>query len=210
MVQFLNNQNLAVVNEDVLEADIPKLLSERFGVNEPQRVKVIANLPYNITSECLKKMLTQSDQFSVLYFMLQDDVAQRLVPTKPAGSGYRAMTVFTHHYSQPKYLFKISKEKYYPEPQVDGALVRFVLKTESERINQENEKRFLQFINLGFQQKRKTLKNSVKGIFPSDITEAALEKSGVNREARIQELSFEQTHQVFAFAQSLLQEKKQI
>eukprot|EP01024_Parvocaulis_polyphysoides_P067839 TRINITY_DN8185_c0_g1_i1.p1 TRINITY_DN8185_c0_g1~~TRINITY_DN8185_c0_g1_i1.p1 ORF type:complete len:351 (-),score=60.60 TRINITY_DN8185_c0_g1_i1:25-1077(-) len=197
MIQYQKNPNLIVVNDDILKVDVKKLLQENFQLENPGRVKIIANLPYNITTNCLKKLLVQSDKFSELFFMLQDEVAQRLVPDKPVGTGYRAMTIFVHQYSFPNYKFLIQKEKYYPVPKVNGALVQFTLKTPDERNNFENEKKYLQFVTLAFQQRRKSLKNSVQQMFPTNLVESVLEECGLSPMSRIQELNFEQTHQVF-------------
>eukprot|EP01025_Chloroclados_australasicus_P041340 TRINITY_DN4374_c0_g1_i8.p1 TRINITY_DN4374_c0_g1~~TRINITY_DN4374_c0_g1_i8.p1 ORF type:complete len:234 (-),score=21.80 TRINITY_DN4374_c0_g1_i8:428-1108(-) len=199
-----------LVNDDIMQVDVRKTVIERMGLeSDPGRLKVLANLPYNITTKCLKFMLKQSDLYSELFFMVQDEVAKRLVPEKPEGTGYRAMTVFVHQYSKPNYKFLIKKEKYYPVPKVDGALVQFVLKKEEERTNLENEKQYLQFINLAFTQRRKSLKNSAQSMYKSEIIIEALEQCGIDPKARVQELDFAQTHQVFAKAMQLHEQSKQ-
>eukprot|EP01023_Acetabularia_acetabulum_P066783 TRINITY_DN9070_c0_g1_i1.p1 TRINITY_DN9070_c0_g1~~TRINITY_DN9070_c0_g1_i1.p1 ORF type:complete len:327 (+),score=26.38 TRINITY_DN9070_c0_g1_i1:156-1136(+) len=200
MMQYSQNSNITVVNNDILNVDVKQLLQENMSLENPGRVKVIANLPYNITTSCLRKMLVQPSQFSDLFFMLQDEVAQRLVPDKPEGSGYRAMTIFVHQYSNPKYKFLIQKEKYYPIPKVNGALVQFSLKSEDERLNLGNEQQYMKFVTLAFQQRRKSLKNAVQQMFKDNVVEMALQECELNPRARIQELSFQQTHKVFELA----------
>lgn len=93
-------------------------------------VQVVSNLPYNITTPCLQRLLPMSALFSHLFFMIQDEVAKRLCMRKPGSSEYRAMTIVVQYFSDPQYMLKISKGVYYPQPKVDGALVDFALKSE--------------------------------------------------------------------------------
>lgn len=77
---------------------------------------------------------------------LQEEVAQRLVDATPSRKDYRAMSVFTHFYSQPLYRFRIPKEKYFPVPGVDGALVTFRLRPPGQRLPVPDERGFIQMV----------------------------------------------------------------
>ncbi|KAF5832477.1 S-adenosyl-L-methionine-dependent methyltransferase [Dunaliella salina] len=160
------------------------------------KVKVVANLPYNITKEFLKKMLPLGDHVSELSIMIQQEAAVRLVDSKPGSNDFRAMNVFVSLYSNPLYRFRISRFKYDPVPGVDGALVTFRLRPSSQRLQlpggQGGERKFMQLVYRGFDQRRKMLRNSLQPAYTPAEVEAGLTKVGLSPRARAQELSLEQ------------------
>lgn len=114
----------------------------------PRQVRVVSNLPYNLTTSCLQLLLPMSHRFSQLFFMIQDEVAKRVSMQDPGPSEYRAMTVYCQFYSDPIYKLKISKGAYYPQPKVDGALVEFTLKQEQERGLLKDDTEFITMVSL--------------------------------------------------------------
>eukprot|EP00210_Caulerpa_lentillifera_P003531 g3368.t1 len=191
--KFENNDHLHIIHSDVMLMNFENLISimqQRFPDNG--RMKIVSNLPYNITTNCLKLYLPQGDCISDLMFMIQDEVAQRLCQTQPGESQYRAMTVYAKHFSDPKYLFKIRKGAYKPQPLVDGAFVDFSLKKSSERLNQAEESSFISFVNKAFSSKRKLLKNSMEPLYSGDLVHEALQSLDIPTNTRGQELSYEQ------------------
>lgn len=111
-----------------------------------RRIRVVSNLPYNITTPCLQRLLPKSDLFSNLFFMIQDEVARRLCLRKPGASEYRAMTIVAQFFSNPQYLLKISKGVYHPQPKVDGALVDFAIKSENDAWASIDESAFVDMV----------------------------------------------------------------
>lgn len=167
------------------------------GKQRRRGVKVVANLPYNITKEFLQAMLPQGGVVSELSIMIQEEVAQRLVDPTPSRPDYRAMSLITHYYSKPVYRFLIPKEKYFPVPGVDGALVTFKLLPPSKRVQVSGERGFISLINKAFSERRKMMRNTLQPLYTPQQVEAALQKAGVRPDARAQDLDVEQFAAVY-------------
>ncbi|KAL6756203.1 S-adenosyl-L-methionine-dependent methyltransferase [Haematococcus lacustris] len=175
-----------------------------------QRIKVVANLPYNITKEFLKLMLPLGAWVSELSIMIQEEAAVRLVSAKPGDSDYRAMNMRVQLYSKPKYRFKISRFKYSPAPGVDGALVTFQLLTPAQRPQVASDRGFLALVARGFAGRRKMLRNNLQPAYSSQQVESALVRCQAKPTARAQDLSCKQwvqlSHELQALAQKDLSE----
>eukprot|EP00878_Enallax_costatus_P015782 GHUV01016538.1.p1 GENE.GHUV01016538.1~~GHUV01016538.1.p1 ORF type:complete len:339 (+),score=127.36 GHUV01016538.1:531-1547(+) len=169
-----------------------------------RKVKVVANLPYNITKDFLLSLLPQGDVVSELSIMIQEEVAQRLVDPTPSRPDYRAMSVITHYYSKPVYRFRIPKEKYYPVPGVDGALVTFKLIPAAKRLPVATERGFISMVNKAFSERRKMLRNNLQPTYSTQQVEAALSKADIRTDVRAQDLTVEQFAEVYNNLQHLL------
>ncbi|WIA09306.1 hypothetical protein OEZ85_008713 [Tetradesmus obliquus] len=134
---------------------------------------------------------------SELSIMIQEEVAQRLVDPTPGRPDYRAMSLITHYYSKPVYRFLIPKEKYFPVPGVDGALVTFKLLPPSKRVQVAGERGFISLINKAFSERRKMMRNTLQPLYTPQQVEAALQKAGVRPDARAQDLNVEQFAAVY-------------
>lgn len=103
---------------------------------------MVANLPYNITTECLKLILPMADCISSFDVMIQDEAAKRFTLETPGDATYRAMTIYAQYFASPQYRFRVDRRKYFPAPKVDGAFVRFPLKLPEERVDVGDERGF--------------------------------------------------------------------
>eukprot|EP00803_Ostreobium_quekettii_P010739 evm.model.scf_1340.3 EVM.evm.TU.scf_1340.3 scf_1340:25578-28090(-) len=147
---FRDVPELTIVHGDVLEIDVRHLVSEVLQRSEAltgrpspvHRVKMVANLPYNITTECLKLILPMADCISSFDIMIQDEAARRFTLETPGDATYRAMTIYAQYYANPRYEFRVDRRKYFPAPKVDGAFVRFPLKLPEERLDVGDERGF--------------------------------------------------------------------
>ncbi len=148
--------NLKVVNADVLDLDLNRLIEEEFGSME---VVVCANLPYYITSPVIMKLLEDRLPISAITVMVQKEAAQRIC----AGVGSRqcgAVTVSVNFYAKPEMLFGVSAGSFMPAPKVDSAVIRFdILKNPPVQI--DDEKKFFEIVRAAFSQRRKILANSL-------------------------------------------------
>lgn len=154
-------------------------------------IKVVANLPYNITKECLLSMLPLGGDISHLYFMLQDEVAVRLTGREPGGADWRVMNLITQYYCDAQYKFQIDRRKYHPAPKVNGAVVDFALRPPQSRPAVPAEKQFLQLLRKAFSQRRKVMRNSLQPLYDPVQVSAALSALGLNPDARAQDLTLE-------------------
>ncbi len=162
-------KNVEVVNEDVMKADLCALLSPYF---EKGKVSVCANLPYYITTPILMKLIESRLPFDSITVMVQAEVADRLCAS--AGKGdYGAITAVLSYYGVAEELMKVSADNFIPAPKVDSAVVRINLYREIP-YKPKDEKLLFRTIKAAFEQRRKTLANSLS----SGFSEVSKERIG--------------------------------
>ena len=180
--------NLKVVNADVLEIDLNKLIEDEFDGME---VVVCANLPYNITSPVIMKLLEDKLPISAITVMVQKEAAQRIcaeVGSRESG----AVTVSVNYYAEPEMLFGVSAGSFMPAPKVDSAVIRLnILKNPPVDVCDENK--FFAVVKAAFSQRRKVISNSLSSGLSLEKVKVAeiLEKSGVPANARAEKLSLQ-------------------
>lgn len=180
--------NLKVVNADVLETDLHKLIEEELS---GMAVVVCANLPYYITSPVIMKLLEDKLPISAITVMVQKEAAQRIcaeVGSRQSG----AVTVSVNYYAKPEMLFSVSAGSFMPAPKVDSAVIRLnVLDEPPVKVN--DEKKFFSVVKASFSQRRKVISNSLSSGLSLDKSKTAevLEKSGVPLNARAEKLSLQ-------------------
>lgn len=180
--------NLKVVNADVLETDLHKLIEEEFSGME---VVVCANLPYYITSPVIMKLLEDKLPISAITVMVQKEAAQRIcaeVGSRQSG----AVTVSVNYYAKPEMLFSVSAGSFMPAPKVDSAVIRLnVLNEPPVKVN--DERKFFSVVKASFSQRRKVISNSLSSGLSLDKSKTAeiLEKSDVPLNARAEKLSLQ-------------------
>lgn len=178
-------RKLDVFLDDILTFPIEQYLTE----NHPgKKIKVIANLPYNITTPIIAKLIPQNHLFSSLTLMVQDEVARRFVG-KPNTSDYSSFTVFLNFYSNPKYSFKVSKTCFYPVPRVESAIVTLDLKEHAKVSSVEG---FFKMTRESFEHRRKMLRASLKELYSSERVTESLVALNMNPLTRPEDLSLDQ------------------
>jgi 16S rRNA (adenine1518-N6/adenine1519-N6)-dimethyltransferase len=150
-------------------------------------IKVIANLPYRLTTPILTLLLPRHDLISSLTLMVQDEVAHRLT-SKPGHPDYGFSTIFTAFWSDPSYLFRVSPHCFYPKPKVHSAMIRMKLRPPPFPVDNNI---FLAMTQAAFHQRRKMLRNTLQDLFPDVNLEEVLSEVGVNPKARAEALTLE-------------------
>ena len=148
--------DIKLINKDILECDF---LKDFF----PTKFRMIGNLPYYITSQILFKVFDSYKFTSDVLVMIQKEVAQRIVAAKGT-KDYGILSLFTQFYSEPKILFNVSKNVFHPKPEVDSSIIHLKMKSNIE-LSEKEEKCFRQVVKTAFNQRRKTLKNSLQKLF---------------------------------------------
>ena len=173
LVNKLNNSNrlrkLKVVNKDILKTNIYDL-----GINNP--VRVIGNIPYNITSQIIFWLIEQLDYWSDAFIMVQKEVAHRLI-AKVGTKEYSRLTVVVGAYLDVDYCFTIPPTVFIPKPKVDSAFIRFT-KKRNALIEDHKYIRFNKLVRAAFNQRRKMLRNSLGSW---DISDQVKEKINFSR-----------------------------
>jgi len=171
------SENLRVVRQDILDTRLSDLLSDG-------PYKVVANLPYYITTPILEKVLQEGHGLiDELVLMMQHEVAERIV--KPAHRLSGSLTHFVRFHSRAEYLFKVPPTAFLPPPEVDSAVLRFTLHAPPEDCN---PKRFFEILRRSFAQRRKMLRSSLKGL----IHDEQFQKAGIDPQRRPETLHFEE------------------
>ena len=149
---------LIILQHDFLKLDLSNVFSENFAI--------IGNFPYNISTQIIFKVLENKNNIPELIGMFQKEVAERICEKK-GSKKYGILSVLTQAYFDTQYLFSVPASVFTPPPKVISAVIRLVRK---EQINiNYNEKLFFKVVKLSFQQRRKTLRNSLKSFNLSDI-----------------------------------------
>ncbi|KAG6748048.1 hypothetical protein POTOM_047943 [Populus tomentosa] len=131
--RFADTNRFKVLQEDFIKCHIRShmlsMLESMGSLSEkPRHAKVVANIPFNISTDVIKQLLPMGDIFSEIVLLLQDETALRLVESSLRTSEYRPINIFVNFYSDPEYKFKVPRSNFFPQPKVDAAVVRFKLK----------------------------------------------------------------------------------
>jgi len=169
-----NFKNISFVPKDILKADLGKLILGR-------KYKVIGNLPYYITAPIIEKIIQIDDKPEIAVLMVQKEVAERMAAA-PGSKKYGSFSIFVQFHADVSLNSFVSKSSFYPWPEVGSAIV--VLRPyKSPRYKVKNEKRFFDIVHAAFQQRRKKIRNSLKGY--------NLENSGIDLNRRPETLSID-------------------
>lgn len=172
-------ENVRVVSGDAMEEDLDSAVRNFTG--SPGPYKVIANLPYYITTPLIMRLLKGGFNISLLVVMVQQEVAGRIA-ARPGGKEYGALSVAVQFYTEVRYLFRVPRTVFIPRPEVDSAVVRLV-RRDRPAVEVPDQELFFRVVRGAFGQRRKTLLNSLGAAF-SHISRVQLkeilESSGVD------------------------------
>lgn len=186
--RFSLYENFELINEDVLKVDLNKLIEEN---SKFKTAKVVANLPYYITTPIIMKLLEDKLNLESITVMVQKEVAERLAD-KPGGKEVGAITYSINYYTNPEIIIDVPRDSFIPAPNVDSAVIKLdVLK--EPKVKVLDEELFFKVIKFSFLQKRKTLINSLSnsGLLPKDFLEEMLNSLGIDLRVRAEQLSLE-------------------
>lgn len=172
--------DLTVIEGDILEFPLDSLFRSRI------KWKVVANLPYHITTPILVKLLQLFEQISSLTVMVQKEVAKRFAAETNTPE-YGSITLFLQFYSTISYCFTVEPTCFYPQPKVQSAVIRCDLKQPPHVASDA----FFKLTRTAFQKRRKMMRASLKELYPSIQVEEALLAIGLPKEARPEMLSLQ-------------------
>ena len=197
-------ENIHIINADILQIDIAKELekirdvSSKTGDVSSGRLKVVANLPYYITTPVIMKLLENGIKAKTMVFMVQKEVADRM-KAAPGGKDYGALSVAVQYYSKPDVILEVPPHSFIPRPEVYSSVIRLEL-YDNPPVQLRDEALFFKLVKAAFGQRRKTLVNALNnaGYFGKDKEEirGILEKTGIGEKQRGETLSLEQFAQL--------------
>jgi 16S rRNA (adenine1518-N6/adenine1519-N6)-dimethyltransferase len=188
------DSHVQLLNADILKLELNSLLSSDTGTVLYGRgdlvptIKVIANLPYSITTPILWKLLDHHKQIHSCVLMMQKEVAERIV-AEPGGKDYGALTIGVAYWTDATLITTLSPENFYPAPKVDSALLKLTMR-ENPKVTVENEEFFFKVVRTAFRMRRKMLKNSLvrSRLASAKVLETAFEELGIAPERRAETL----------------------
>lgn len=195
--RFSEDKNLQIINEDILKIDLEKLVENIKTRKEIKKVKVVANLPYYISTPIIMKLLEEKIGIDEIIVMVQKEVAERLTARtgeKLAG----AITYAVEYYSEATKIIDVPKESFIPSPKVESAVIKLELRKQPKVIT-KNEKLLFEIIQKSFSQRRKTLANALinNNIVKSrQEAEEILTNIGIDINIRGEKLTLEQFAQI--------------
>lgn len=165
-------ENVRIINEDVLKVDIAKLAEEE---NKGRPIKVVANLPYYITTPIIMGLFENHVPIKSVTVMVQKEVADRM-QTGPGSKDYGALSLAVQYYSRPYIVANVPPNCFMPRPKVGSAVIRLD-RHERPPVQVRDEKLMFRLIHASFNQRRKTLANGLKNSAELDLTKEEIEEA---------------------------------
>ncbi|WP_455542136.1 16S rRNA (adenine(1518)-N(6)/adenine(1519)-N(6))-dimethyltransferase RsmA [Intestinibacter sp.] len=181
--------NVEVVNEDILKVDVQGLINEKLNGGP---VKLVANLPYYITTPIVMKFLEEDIPVTDIVVMVQKEVADRM-NAKPSTKDYGALSVAVQYYCDTEIVAKAPRHMFVPQPNVDSIVIGLHVRDEKKYVV-DNEDIFFKTVKASFGQRRKTLLNSLGGLgfLSKDEIREALQAANIDEKRRGETLSIDE------------------
>jgi len=194
MLTILNDRfslygNFEVINEDVLKVNLKEIINKE--KEYVKNVKIVANLPYYITTPIVMKLLEDKLDIESITVMVQKEVAKRLAAA-PGDKLSGAITYAVNYYCEPEEIIVVPNSSFIPEPEVESEVIKLNLRNEHP-VKLANEELFFKIIKASFMQRRKTLVNGISnsGLMSKEEIKVLLQKIGLDERVRGEDLSLE-------------------
>jgi 16S rRNA (adenine1518-N6/adenine1519-N6)-dimethyltransferase len=161
LTKFNNQNNFTIHQADILKFDLLSVIDKQ------RKVRIAGNLPFNISTPLLFKLINYINNIQDLHFMLQKEVAHRLIAT-PGNKSYGRLTIMMQYYFDIQLLLEVPASAFKPAPKVISSFIRLIPKESSSRENIINKGLFGNIVTQAFNKRRKTIKNSLENFFNND------------------------------------------
>ena len=180
-----DNPKFTLIHNDALKVDFNEIIGEE------KSVKLVANLPYYVTTPIIVKLLKENYNFKSLTIMIQKEVAERM-NAEPGNKDYGSLSLLVQYYCDTKIVRKVPPQCFIPRPKVDSIVIRLD-RLEEPKVKVENEKLFFEIIRNSFNMRRKTLWNGVKNIgLSKENLELAFNEANVDPKRRGETLTIDE------------------
>lgn len=195
--------NVEVINEDILQVDLNRLIESKVKEFDLKDVRIVGNLPYYITTPIIMKLLEMDTKADSITVMMQKEVGDRIA-AEPGTKDSGAITYSVHYYSEVRKIVDVGRECFYPAPKVDSVVLRMDI-LEEKPVTVSDEEFFFRCVKAGFAQRRKTLLNSLMtlGDYEKEQIERALNGAGIETSRRAESLTMTE---FAALSEKLLEE----
>lgn len=180
-----NHENFNLIHNDALKVDFNEVIGDE------KSVKLVANLPYYVTTPIIVKLLKDQYNFKSLTIMIQKEVAER-IDAEPNCKEYGSLSVLVQYYCDTKIVRKVAPSSFIPRPKVESIVIRLDRLPEP-RVKTKDEKLMFELVRTGFNMRRKTLWNAAKSFkLSKEDLEIAFENSGVDPKRRAETLTLQE------------------
>lgn len=190
--RFVLYHNLEIINEDILKLDLAEIIKKEKNIQNIKNVKIVANLPYYITTPIVMKLLEDKLDIESITIMIQKEVADRLIDI-PGGKNTGAITYAVNYYSIPEGIMEVPNSSFIPEPEVTSKVLKLKIRKEPA-VKTNNPELMFKIIKCAFMQRRKTLSNALvnNNIFENkEECNEILQQLNLNANVRGEKLSLE-------------------
>ena len=190
--RFANCDNFSLLNQDILKVDLKKIIEEEKAKGKIKNVKIVANLPYYITTPIIMKLLEDKLPLESITVMIQKEVADRLIAI-PGDKETGAITYRVYYYAEAEAIMEVPKESFIPEPEVTSKVIKLNIRKEPA-VKIEEEEVLFRIIKCAFLQRRKTLLNALvnaKVFLNKEEGVKILEEIGLEQDVRAEKLRLE-------------------
>lgn len=202
MLQILEDRfslynNFELINNDVLKVDLKNIIEKEKAEGKIKNVKIVANLPYYITTPIIMKLLEEELELESITVMIQKEVADRLIAV-PGQKNTGAITYSVYYYASSEAIMEVPNSSFIPEPEVTSKVIKLNIRKEPIVTPKDKEKMF-KIIKFAFMQKRKTLLNALtnNGVFENKQKGTEILNSlGIKENVRPEELTLEQFEKI--------------
>ncbi len=178
--KFKDYKNIKILNQDVLKFNFNKYFPRK-------KIKVVGNIPYYITTPIIEHLFRYKNKIEMVYLSVQKEFAKRIIA--PAGSkDYGAFSCFVQYFSEPKIIFTIKKNSFFPAPKVNSCFLSLRLRPQT-LFRPRKEQLLFRIIRAAFNQRRKTLRNSLKDLIARQRLETFFAKYAISSNARPETLA---------------------
>lgn len=180
-----NNPKFELIHKDVLKVNFDEIIGDE------EKVKLVANLPYYVTTPIIVKLLKDKHKFQSLTIMIQKEVAERM-NAKPGNKDYGSLSLLVQYYCNTEIIRKVPPQCFIPRPKVDSIVIKLE-RLKEPRVKVQNEKLFFDIIRNSFNMRRKTLWNGVKNIgLSKEKLELAFERANIDPKRRGETLTIQE------------------
>lgn len=190
--RFSLYNNMEIINKDVLKVNLNEIIKKEKQENGIKSAKIVANLPYYITTPIIMKLLEEKGDFESITVMIQKEVADRLCDT-PGGKLSGAITYTVYYYAEAEEVLKVPHTSFIPAPEVDSEVINLKIRKEPP-VKVKDEEKLFKIIKYSFMQRRKTLINALSqcDLFNSkEEIKSILEKLGISEKIRGEALTLQ-------------------
>lgn len=201
MINILNERfklysNFEIIHQDVLKVNLKNIIENEKKENEIEKVKIVANLPYYITTPIIMKLLEDKLDIESITVMVQKEVAERLTAV-PGEKLAGAITYSINYYCEAEKVIEVPKESFIPEPEVESEVIKLILRKKAP-VELKDENKFFKLIKTSFMQRRKTFLNGVSnsGLIEKQKLKNILQEMKLPENVRGENLTLEQFAQI--------------